>query len=273
VTASEDSRTGFALLRNGWITRYIPVILAAGVCPDNVYAYFHQQHRWCRGRSELVLSREFRTGRVSLIKKLCNITGFLSFVLRPFEILLTFQLFWILFLYNDEIALGNSVIFQAYLLFSFFLLPMLHIAKFKKEVLLTSAIQSYASMHSVVSVFLGRTVGWIPTNARHTTVSPAFQQTIKIVATYVIVYALLIVLALRTGDLHLSNLNYWSIQFWIAWNLGLSYILLLCLVRAQRASLIGNLSWRGSSIPLPPIIYRSYSFSSGFSLVRFTLSS
>jgi cellulose synthase/poly-beta-1,6-N-acetylglucosamine synthase-like glycosyltransferase len=98
VTASEDSRTGFALLSKGWVTRYIPLIVAVGICPDNVYAYYHQQHRWCRGRSELVLSKEFRRAPVSLLKKLLNTTGFLAFLLRPLELALTLQLFWMLFL-------------------------------------------------------------------------------------------------------------------------------------------------------------------------------
>jgi len=234
VTASEDSRTGFALLSKGWITRYIPVILAIGICPDNVYAYYHQQHRWCRGRSELVLSKEFLTSPVSFVKKLCNISGFMSFLLRPMEIMLSFQVFWVLFLYNDDIAIGNAAIFYFYLIFSFFLLPFFHVAKFKKEVFFAAIIQAHASTHSIISVLRGKSVGWIATNAKHTVVSPAFNQTIRLVSIYLLIYLSLILLGFRTGDFHLLNYNYWSIQFWIFWNFGLSFILLWQLLNTKR---------------------------------------
>ena len=35
VGHSEDQRTGFALQSRGWIVRYVPIILAVGLCPDN----------------------------------------------------------------------------------------------------------------------------------------------------------------------------------------------------------------------------------------------
>ena len=106
---------------------------------------------------------------------------------------------------------------------------------FKKEVFLASAIQSYASMHSVLPVLMGRTVGWIPTNAKHTTVSPVFRQTTRIVNIYVLTYLMLILLAFRTGDIHLLNVNYVSIQFWIFWNLVVACILLVNFVNAKHA--------------------------------------
>jgi cellulose synthase (UDP-forming) len=230
VTASEDSRTGFAMLTKGFVTRYIPVILAKGICPDNIYAFFHQQHRWCRGRSELVLSEEFRKSSVPFLTKLCNISGFVSFFLRPLEILLTFQLFWVLFLYNDSISLGNAIIFYLYMFFTLFMMPSFHLIKFKKEVFFVSIIQTFSYAHSIVSVFMGRTVGWIPTNGKHTKVSTAFRQTTKIAALYVAVYTLMILAGLRSGDIKLLNYNYWSVQFWIIWNYLFSSLLLYSFV-------------------------------------------
>ena len=239
VTASEDSRTGFALLNKGWVTRYIPIILAVGVCPDNVYSYFHQQHRWCRGRSELVLSKEFRSSNVSLVAKICNTTGLLSFILRPFELLLSFQIFWVLFIYNDLISSGNFF-FLPYIFFSFFLYPYSHIAKFKKEVFFASIVQVYASSHSIISVFKGKSVGWISTNAEHKVVSSAFQQTIKFVRIYIILFFLLILLGFRSGDIHLFDYRYWSVQFWIFWNFSLSFILFRQLLKTKKIIEVKN---------------------------------
>lgn len=225
VTASEDSRTGFALLDKGYITRYIPLILAIGLCPNNVYSYYHQQHRWCRGRSELVLSKEFLTAKVSFMAKVINFTGFLSFLLRPLEILLSFQLFWVLFLYNDFITLENSVIFYLYLIFSLVLIPKFHITKYKVEVLLTSSIQAFAATHSILSVVFGRSVSWIATNSKHTNISRAFKQTFAFVLSYLLMIISLTLLGFRSGDIHIFDIKYWSVQFWILYNLTITFIL------------------------------------------------
>ena len=45
VPHSEDARTGFALMCKGYQVKYVPVILAIGLCPSNIHSYFHQQHR------------------------------------------------------------------------------------------------------------------------------------------------------------------------------------------------------------------------------------
>lgn len=232
VDASEDSRTGFALLNKGWITRYLPVLLAVGICPDNTYAYFHQQHRWCRGRSSLVLSKEFLFSKVSVVQKICNISGFLSFLSRPLMILLSFHLFWTLIFYSPYISFVNSFIFFPYIIFSLFLFPFIHLIKFKKEVLFASMIQLYASTHALLGVFFGGSVAWIPTNAKHTTISVAFRQTIKAVAIYVLLYLSLFALSVRGRVIDFFDYNRYMIQFWMFWNITLSIFLLWKMYKA-----------------------------------------
>jgi len=229
VDASEDSRTGFALLEKGWVTRYIPVILAIGICPDNIYAYFHQQHRWCRGRSLLVLSREFITAKVGLMKKLCNISGFLAFLIRPFELLMTFQLFWVVFFYNDYIPLGSSVIFWPYIFFSLILLPYLHLVRFTPRVFLMAVLQIFISTHSLANVLFGKSVGWIATNSKHTLISSAFKQTTFMVYLFLLIYLTMLFLALDWDLVHVGDFKYYSVQFWIFWNLLLISLILIYL--------------------------------------------
>ena len=52
IEHSEDVHTGFDLRRLGWDLRYLPVALAAGICPDDVAAFLNQQYRWCSGLDE-----------------------------------------------------------------------------------------------------------------------------------------------------------------------------------------------------------------------------
>ena len=112
---SEDQRTGFALQSRGWTVRYVPVILAVGLCPDGVYQYFHQQHRWCTGNIDLMLSREFWQSPVSWEAKYCYITGFLFYLHHLLAIVFSLQLFWWLLLYNSKITLANGILFYPYL--------------------------------------------------------------------------------------------------------------------------------------------------------------
>ena len=152
---------------------------------------------------------------------------------------LSFQIFWVLFIYNDLISSGNFF-FLPYIFFSFFLYPYSHIAKFKKEVFFASIVQVYASSHSIISVFKGKSVGWISTNAEHKVVSSAFQQTIKFVRIYIILFFLLILLGFRSGDIHLFDYRYWSVQFWIFWNFSLSFILFRQLLKTKKIIEVKN---------------------------------
>jgi len=56
---SEDVHTGFDLRRQGWDLRYVPVPLAAGVCPDTPDSFFVQQYRWCMGSMDLLRHPRF----------------------------------------------------------------------------------------------------------------------------------------------------------------------------------------------------------------------
>ena len=170
---------------------------------------------------------------VSLFVKLSNISGFLNFVTKPFAILITFQLFWTLFMYNDYISFNNSFLFYPNMLFALVIFPMFHITRVKKEAFFAGIIQTYASTHALVSVLRGGAVAWIPTNAKQTSVSRAFKQATAIASAYVFAFLILIAVALRFGMLELFDLQYYSVQFWVIWNLALSTILLWTFYRTM----------------------------------------
>lgn len=60
---SEDIWTSIELHRRGWRSVYVPQVLATGLAPDNVEAYFKQQLRWASGGFEILFrGRLFRRG-------------------------------------------------------------------------------------------------------------------------------------------------------------------------------------------------------------------
>ncbi len=54
---SEDIWTSYALHERGYRSVYIPTVLATGLAPDTVDAYFRQQFRWARGGFEVLFRK------------------------------------------------------------------------------------------------------------------------------------------------------------------------------------------------------------------------
>src|SRR6185369_7761254 len=59
IEHSEDVHTGFNMRMHGWTIQYIPVILAKGLSPADMKAFFKQQYRWCLGSMTLLGSGKF----------------------------------------------------------------------------------------------------------------------------------------------------------------------------------------------------------------------
>lgn len=242
VHYSEDSRTGIALIANGWRIKYVPLILAVGLCPDTYYSYFHQQHRWCSGSMELLSSaQEFWKAKMTWSARLCYLSGFAYYLHYPLAILLSFQLFYTLFFYNDYISLSGAILFYPYLAFSFFILPAFHISRFKIGIFTTATKQVYAYTHAILTVLLLRkSVGWIPAGTKQRMYSPAFQQAAVLVSLYLFANILLLALAVKENLLHIFDYDYYSVQFWIFWNIIFSGLVLWGFYRQMESMIVEN---------------------------------
>jgi cellulose synthase (UDP-forming) len=56
---SEDVHTGVNLIRAGYKVRYLPVILAKGLCPETFSGYVNMMYRWCTGSLSLLADPRF----------------------------------------------------------------------------------------------------------------------------------------------------------------------------------------------------------------------
>ena len=57
IPYAEDSHTGLDARYNGYQLTYVPIPLAAGVCPSNLDGFMRQQYRWCCGATSLVWTK------------------------------------------------------------------------------------------------------------------------------------------------------------------------------------------------------------------------
>ncbi len=54
IPYAEDSHTGLDVRYHGYQLVYLPVPLAAGICPSTLDAFMRQQYRWCCGATSLI---------------------------------------------------------------------------------------------------------------------------------------------------------------------------------------------------------------------------
>ncbi len=77
---SEDVHTGVNLIKAGFRTCYVPVVVSAGLCPDNYAGFLSQQYRWCAGSMSLLGDTSFHGASLTLAQRACFFTGFLYYI-------------------------------------------------------------------------------------------------------------------------------------------------------------------------------------------------
>ncbi|OGU70557.1 MAG: hypothetical protein A2V93_10585, partial [Ignavibacteria bacterium RBG_16_34_14] len=116
---AEDLNTSIHLHADGWDSVYVPQILAQGLVPSDLGAFFKQQIKWARGVFESLLTiypRLFRS--LDLRKRICYLTRMTYYLAGP---VITFHLiFCILALFSVNI----NYLFRDYIIHS---LPFLSI--------------------------------------------------------------------------------------------------------------------------------------------------
>jgi cellulose synthase (UDP-forming) len=226
VEHSEDMYTGFNLLNAGWKVRYVPLILAIGLCPDDLQSYFHQQQRWCSGSISLILDKKFWTSKISIPKKLCFISGFLYYTSYPLTILLSFQIFIFLFWYYNSLTFFNVLPFIPSIVFLFLVIPLFRLSRSRPGGFLARTACTFSYSQAVVMGFIRKTAAWQPTNTKSAGVSNAYRQLVIFNAAYFFVYMLLIGIALNRGLINVFNFNSYSILFLIFYNIAANGFLL-----------------------------------------------
>jgi cellulose synthase (UDP-forming) len=220
IEHSEDMHTGFDLTNKGWRVKYVPIVLAVGICPTNLHQYFHQQHRWCSGSLSLMFDKKFWLSKqLTFGQKMCFVSGFMYYLSYPLTIIVSFQGFFVLFRHSSEITFGDSIPFLPCLIFSFLIMPIFRIGSPRIGNFLARTANGYAYCHAVVTAFIKRAVDWQPTNAKKLKISKDFRNLVVFNAIYLLVYIAFVGVVIRKEQFQIFNLNYFSILFWIIFNI------------------------------------------------------
>lgn len=169
IEHSEDVHTGFDLRRRGWSLRYVPVVLATGLCPGELGAFVSQQYRWCMGSMSLLGSRKFWATRMAVRTRLCYLSGFGYYVFTAVStILMPLVPLVLLARFPQSVQLGNYVLLIPSMVLLYIVLPRWHHCRFGLEAWSTKLIYGWAHLFALVDLARRRPEGWKPTGGRAT---------------------------------------------------------------------------------------------------------
>jgi len=163
IPYAEDVHTGLDVRRSGWSVVYLPVVLSAGICPDNLDSFVRQQYRWCTGNAGVLFSRRLWSVPMRIPARLTYLSGFLYYAYTG---LLTFfgpmVPIVILAFLPDEIRLRNFIILTPAILTGLVLYPLWHHSRYGPSILPLGIARGWAHVFAIWDGARGKTMGWHP---------------------------------------------------------------------------------------------------------------
>jgi cellulose synthase (UDP-forming) len=160
---SEDVHTGVNLMKVGYRTVYVPVVVAKGLCPDKLSSFISQQYRWCLGSMSLLADKAFHDAPLRYRQRLCFFTGFGYYISTGVGVYLlslpTLVMLWFL---PDRIVLSNFFwLLPTFLLYP--LIALIHRTHWRPATLRVYTISSFAHAAAIWHALQGRAADWVPT--------------------------------------------------------------------------------------------------------------
>ncbi len=217
IEHSEDSHTGLNLVNSGFRILYIPLVLAIGYCPSSYFALYKQRSRWCQGSITLARSKLFLKARLSLMGRLCYVSGF-YYYLNSFVILtLPFHTLYLLFTpekstFIDTLFFIPSIIYMILSYWNFYY------PRFSFSVLGNQFFYYWTYAFIIVRSFiLGKKESWQATGSlRHK--NQAYRYLILLIVIYIALYWSVFI-SISSSVRFQFALNDYVVLFWIIFNL------------------------------------------------------
>lgn len=166
VENSEDVHTGFDLMCKGYRTKYVPVILAKGLCPSSLQTFFNQQHRWCSGSMSLLFSRKFWQEPVGLRPRLTFLSGMAYYLYTGVAVfVMPLPPVLMVWIFPDQVLWTNYFLLLPGLLQAFLFLPLWHRAPYGFRAMRVKIVYAWAHLFAFYDKIAGRKVPWSATGS------------------------------------------------------------------------------------------------------------
>jgi cellulose synthase (UDP-forming) len=163
IPYAEDSHTGLDMRYAGFELKYLPVVLAAGVCPSTIDTFMRQQYRWCCGATSLIWT--YHMWRVAmpwgarlpyLAGWLWNLTAGLRTLILP---LIPITLLAFL---PAGVQLRNAVLLIPVVLTSTIIYPLWHNVRWTVHVWPLAIAVGWAQVLAIWDYSRGKVMSWDP---------------------------------------------------------------------------------------------------------------
>ena len=164
IPYAEDSHTGLDLRYHGYQLAYIPVPLAAGICPATLDAFMRQQYRWCCGASSLIWTNHMWRVQMPWKARLPYIAGWLWNLTTGLRTLVLplIPITLLAFLPN-EIRFRNAVLLIPAVITGTILYPLWHNAPYSPRIWPLAIAVGWAQVLAIWDYSRGKVMSWQPT--------------------------------------------------------------------------------------------------------------
>jgi cellulose synthase/poly-beta-1,6-N-acetylglucosamine synthase-like glycosyltransferase len=163
IPYAEDSHTGLDARRHGYQLKYIPVPLAAGVCPASLDAFMKQQYRWCCGATSLIWTRHMWRVRMPLRARLPYVAGWMwNFTTALRTLILPLIPVTLLAFVPQEIQFRNALLLVPAVISGTVLYPLWHNAPYSPRIWPLQLAVGWAQAIALWDYARGKVMSWTP---------------------------------------------------------------------------------------------------------------
>jgi cellulose synthase (UDP-forming) len=172
IPYAEDVHTGLDVRRAGWSLAYVPVVLATGMCPSGLNAFFRQQYRWCTGSTSTMLTSRLWSVPMSIPARLTYVSGFSYYVFTAMSAFVIPLIPISLLVFRPySVTPWNSGLIVASMITSMTVLPLWHRSRYDlRATLPLSLVRAWAHALAIWDYLRGQTMSWQATGAGVTSV-------------------------------------------------------------------------------------------------------
>ena len=164
IPYAEDSHSGLDARLNGYRLSYLPVPLAAGICPATLDAFMRQQYRWCNGATSLVWSGHMWRVPMPFTARLPYLAGWMwNFTTALRTLILPLIPVILLALLPGEVQLRNAVLLLPSVVVGTVLYPLWHNSRWTWATWPIAVAVGWAQILALGDYARGKVMSWQPT--------------------------------------------------------------------------------------------------------------
>lgn len=163
IPYAEDSHTGLDMRYHGYQLKYVPVVLAAGVCPATIDLFMRQQYRWCCGATSLVWSRHMWGVPMPFVSRLPYVAGWLwNFLTAMRTLILPIFPITLLAFMPGEIEPRNTILLIPVAFVGAILYPLWHNSRYPAAMWPLAVATGWAQVLALWDYGRGKVMSWQP---------------------------------------------------------------------------------------------------------------